>query len=105
MADEHEIENYPDPARIVEANIRGKKYVEFIHHAIDEMRNRGMTEEEVLRTLSSPDDVRDDLRTPGRKVAFKNFGALNTAKVVFVEKGDRFRVITVMWKKRRLSGR
>ena len=93
-----------DPAKIIEIEIRGKKYVEFIHHAIDQMNARGMTEAEVLKTLSGPDEIKDSAEM-GRKAALKTFDAANTAKVIFEELKDRFRVITVMWKKRRLSGR
>jgi len=47
-----------DPAKIVAVNIRGKQYVEFIHHAIDQMAMRGMTETEVINTLGDPDEIK-----------------------------------------------
>jgi uncharacterized membrane protein len=99
-----EVMQEDDPAKIIEVAIRGKKFVEFIHHAIDQMAMRGMTEQEVVKTLGDPDEIRDSLEK-GRKVAFRNHDAANKAKVVFVEMEDRFRVITAMWIRRRLSGR
>ena len=93
-----------DPAKVIEIEIGGKKYVEFIHHALDQMSARGMTEAEVLKTLAAPDEIKDS-GDPGRKAALRVFDAANTAKVIFEELDDRIRVITVMWKKRRLSGR
>jgi uncharacterized membrane protein len=102
--DVDQISHDEDPAKIIEVAIRGKKYVEFIHHAIDQMAMRGMTEAEVVKTLGDPDEIKPSSVT-GRQVAMRNHDAANKARVVFVEKADRLRVITVMWIKRRLSGR
>jgi hypothetical protein len=93
-----------DPAKILEVEIRGKKLLEFIHHAIDQMKARGMTEAEVLLTLATPDEIKDS-NDMGRKSAIRKYDAANAAKVIFEELEDRWRVITVMWKKLRLSGR
>ena len=63
----HEFEKVAnDPAKIVEVSIRGKKYVEFIHHAIEQMARRGMTEAEVIETLERPDEIKD-MPTPEEK--------------------------------------
>ncbi len=46
----------PDPASSVRATVRGREVViEFIHHAADRMRGRGVTPEQVVRTLQFPD--------------------------------------------------
>lgn len=104
MAESPRWERYPDPARTVEVAFRGKQFVEFVYHAIQQMKRRGMTEREVLKTLESPSSEREDRETKGRTVAFRDFG-MHTAKVVYVASSDRFRVISVMWIKKRLSGR
>jgi hypothetical protein len=93
-----------DPAKIVKANIRGKKYVEFIPHAIEQMAIRCMTEKEAIEALGDPDEIKDST-VAGRKVAMRNHTALWKAKIIFEELEDRLRVITVIWVKRRLSGR
>jgi hypothetical protein len=98
-------ENEAKVVKVVKVSIRGKKYVEFIGHAFKRIGTRGMTEEEVIKTLGDPDEIKDTVDGSGRKAAFRNFDAANQAKVVFEEMEDRLRVITAMWRKRRLSGR
>jgi hypothetical protein len=98
-------ENEAEVVRIVEVSIRGKKYVEFIGHAAKRMSTRDMTDAEVIKTLGDPDEIKDAVDGSDRKVAIRNHDAANQAKVIFVELEDRFRVITAMWRKRRLSGR
>jgi hypothetical protein len=91
--------------KVVKVSIRGKEYVEFIAHAYKRIGTRGMTEKEVITTLGDPDEIKDTDDGSGRKAAIRNWDAANQAKVIFEEREDCIRVITAMWRKRRLSGR
>lgn len=97
--------NEAEKPRLVEIAVGGKRYVEFIGHASKRMQTRDMTDEEVIKTLADPDEIKEAADGSDRKVAIRNHDAVNQAKVIFEELEDRIRVITAMWRKRRLSGR
>jgi hypothetical protein len=84
---------------------RGVNTLEIIWHARERMRERGITQDDVLRTLESPDEERRSEKEAGRWEAFWNKTATVQIKVVFEPKPDRIRVISTSKKQRRLSGR
>src|SRR5437870_3225376 len=96
---------FPDPAKVTGFKIGDQTYrIEFIHHALDRMKSRGITENDVIGTLGCPDEIID--QENGRKMAVRTpYGSMNTIKVVFERHADTFRVISAMWKQARLSGR
>src|SRR5947208_9482901 len=84
---------------------RGVNTLEIIWHARERMRERGITQDDVVRTLERPDEERLSEKQPGRSEAFWNKTALVQIKVVFEARADRIRVISTSKKQRRLSGR
>lgn len=95
-----------DPAHVEKASLGGREVrVEFIHHACDRMRQRGILVEDVLRCLRAPDNKTLDA-PPGRK----GWGRLEAdgarmLKVVFEDETDSdgnrtIVVISAMWGKR-----
>ena len=80
---------------LIEATVRGFELVELTRHALDRMKVRGISINQILETLRNP--RKTGLPTqPGRK-RFR--GALNKARavdVVFEEKTDRIVVVTVV---------
>jgi len=84
---------------------RGVNTLEIIWHARERMSERGITQNDVIRTLETPDEERLSENQPGRCEAFWNKTAMVQIKVVFEPKPDRIRVITTSRKQRRLSGR
>jgi hypothetical protein len=85
--------------------IRGVNTLELIWHAQERMKERGVTQDDVIRSLREPDEVTPCKDQPGRREAVRNKTARVQLKVVFEEFPDRVRVITVKKKQRRISGR
>jgi hypothetical protein len=84
--------------------IMGYTKIMFIGHAQDRMEDWGLTENDALKTLKSPDAT--GLPTdPGRERVRRNKTALTAIDVVYEKKPDLLRVITVIKVKRRLIQR
>jgi hypothetical protein len=83
-------------SKIVDASVRGYDHVEFTRHAVDRMKQRGVTEQQAINAIRSP--TRKGLRTqPGRK-RFRKIrpGGTTAVDVVFKELADRILVVTVI---------
>jgi hypothetical protein len=74
--------------------------VTFSAHAMDRMRQRGISELQVLATLAKPD--RMYLGSHGNPIAERTLGRTKVLRVVFVERassdGRQTHVVTAMWK-------
>jgi hypothetical protein len=80
--------------KIIRANIRQFRFVILSHHVQQRMRQRGITEADILQTLKNP--TRTGLRVshPDRKRYRKNKSQYKAIDVVFLEKGEFIDVIT-----------
>ncbi len=59
--------HYPDPAQVVRANIGGHEVcVEFSHYSLNRMKRRGVTVEEIVAAIRSPDDRNLETDSPER---------------------------------------
>jgi hypothetical protein len=95
----------PDPARVVEATIKGTPItVEFIQHAIDRMNERSISEEDVIAVLDTP-DATGLPADEGRQRDRKNCGPSSALNVVYERLPDRLRIFSVYKSSRRISGR
>ena len=75
--------------------LRGVSKVEFTSHAIDQMRIRNLTKEEVLRTIRDPQVT--GLPTQKNRQRFRRLRSGKRAlDVVFEEHKDRIIVVTAM---------
>lgn len=83
------------PSKVIEVSLLGLKKVEFLAHALDQMRIRRVEEHEALEVIRSPDDV--GLKTrPGRERVRKWKNERTAIDVVFETRKDRILVITVI---------
>jgi hypothetical protein len=73
--------------------------VELSAHAQTRMKERGITETQVLDTLRWPDGSLPAL--PGRKRIFRNLSKRTAAVVVYLERSDRIVVITTYKRERK----
>lgn len=96
MASGESSESLPDPALIVEGQVRGRGTVpiQFIHHALRRMRQRGITQEQALTALRIP-DVTGLEADEGREHYRRHLTASTAIDVVFDNLPDRVRVISV----------
>ncbi len=95
----------PDPARVIEATIQGTPVtVEFIQHATDRLRERGISEEEVIAVLDKPDETGLPAGE-GRQRNRKYYGSSSALDVVYEPLPDRLRIVSAYKKSRRISGR
>ena len=106
------VNGLPTGRKIVEGNlilelgtpIGAYKLVEIVQHAVERMAERKVSEPDVLNTLRNPDET--GLHTePGRKRVSRNKTARIAIEVIYEELKDRLRVITVVSRTRRISGR
>jgi hypothetical protein len=81
--------------RTVSASVLGRDTVAFDEHAIKRMKERGVTEGQVLATLQKPDitGLRAD---PGRKRLRRHYGQHHAIDVVVEEEASRIVVISVI---------
>ena len=79
----------------VTQEVLGKSMVAFDEHAIQRMGERGVTEAQVLATLTKPDitGLRAD---PGRMRVRRHYGSHASVDVVYEEELDRILVISVI---------
>jgi hypothetical protein len=84
------------PGIVVECeSLRGFTKVEFCIHAIEQMKIRGLTREDVLRTIREPELT--DLHTQDGRFRFRRYRTEKRAiDVVFEETADRIIVVTAM---------
>ena len=68
------------------------KILVFVPHALERMNERGINKEEVIATLSYPDDI--DLTDENRNIA-QRFIEGKLLRVVYKEKEDTIIVVTV----------
>lgn len=79
----------------VDPEILGFSKIEFTKHCLQQMRDRGISEVEVLRVLSRPQ--RKGLPTKGRRDRWRRHRGIKRATdVVFEKLDDRIRVITAI---------
>ena len=101
----------PDPAFVVECEILGKSRVEFTHHAADRMRSRGLTAEQVIDAISSPDEQAlpvDQQQWPDAPPRFRVrrlFGGDFGLDVVYEVWPEAIVVVSTYPRKKRLGGR
>ena len=81
-------------ARVVHESVLGCKSVAFDEHAITRMGERGVTEDEVLDVLRSPD--RTGLRTQPNRHRYRKSIAGRSVDVVFEHDPTQVVVITVI---------
>lgn len=79
----------------VSANLLGKTEVAFDEHAIKRMKERGVTEKQVLATLEKP-DVTGLSADPGRLRVRRHYGSYTAVDVVYEDEKARIVVITVV---------
>jgi hypothetical protein len=79
----------------ITANVLGRSEVAFDEHAVQRMRERGVTEGQVLATLQHPDltGLRAD---PGRLRVRRHYGSHTAVDVVYEEEPSRIVVISVI---------
>jgi hypothetical protein len=79
----------------VSASIFGRDAVAFDEHAIKRMKERSITEAQVLATLQKPDitGLRAD---PGRKRLRRHYGLHHSVDVVYEEEASRIVVISAI---------
>jgi hypothetical protein len=82
---------------VIHEQVRGCKSVAFDEHAIKRMSERGVSEDEFLDVLRTPDRI--DLQAlPGRLHFRKNSGAQSWVDVIFEEDPTQIVVVSV-WRK------
>ena len=79
---------------VIRENVRGCRTVAFDEHAIKRMKERKVSEDDVLEVLRHPDNI--TLKTtPGRLRFSKNFGASGSVNVVFEQDPTQIVVFSV----------
>lgn len=87
-----------DPASTTTTTIRGREVtVEFVHHAADRLRTRGITVEEVLRCLRAPDDRDLDCDEGRKRVGRYGTDGRRLDVVYEVVTETRYTVISAFW--------
>lgn len=87
------------PSKLIEVDeLLGKTQVEFIFHAIEQMRIRGISEKEVLAVIRDPTEI--GLATQAGRERVRKFKKPTKAiDVVYEVLDDRIRVITTFPKR------
>ena len=81
--------------KVCRCSIRGREILEFSYHALYQMRDRGLTEEQVIQVIREPEET--GLPTPGNRYRFRRYKTPRKAvDVVFEESHDRVIVVTAM---------
>jgi len=87
---------------VFQESVLGFEMVEIVGHALERMKERGISTEDVIATLKDPDET--GLPTqPGRKRVRRNKTSGSAIEVAYEEYQDRIRVITVMKQERRIA--
>ena len=89
-----------DPAQILTVEIRGKLIaVEFVHHAMDRMKERGIGVEDVLTCIRFPDEKGLPADQGRHRVRRWNKEGSRALDVIYeLVDGQCLRVITALWK-------
>jgi len=99
------VSRWEDPAKVIQAIVKGTTVtIEFLQHAASRMRERGISEADVVAVLDNPDDTglpADE----GRKRDRKNCGPGVALNVVYEELPDRLRIFSAYRSSHRISGR
>ena len=93
-----------DDSEVVACSLRGRSFVEFIGHALLQMRIRNITKEEALAVIRSP-DLQGLPTEPGRHRLRRNKTVRTAIDVVFEELPDRIAVVTAIKIERRMTRR
>lgn len=80
--------------KIIRANIREFRFVILSRHVQERMKQRGITEADILQTLRNPTRTGLRVSEPNRKRYRRNKSSYKAIDVVFVEKGESIDVIT-----------
>jgi hypothetical protein len=83
-------------------SVLGFEMVEIVGHALERMKERGISTEEVIATLKNPDETGLPTQA-GRKRVRRNKTSGSAIEVAYEEYKDRIRVITVMRAERRIA--
>ena len=73
------------------------KRIEFDPHAVEQMRQRGISRNDVRWLLAQGLPAEAETRTGEVRRARRGYLGRREAKVVYLENAERLRVITVMW--------
>ena len=93
-----------ETSRGIHASVLGVQFVEIVGHANNRMKERGVSDQDVIAALKSPSKT--GLPTqPGRERVRWNKTARVAVDVVYERLSDRIRVITTMRGSRRVAGR
>ena len=95
----------PDETRVIAFEVLGKRLVELTDHAVTRMRQRDISDQDVLETLANP-TITEGLETQdGRKRYRRNKTARRAIDVIFEERDDRIAVVTTTTVERRIVER
>ena len=82
-------------SKFIKVSILGRQKLELVGHALLQMSIRGISEQDVIRTIRNP--TRTGLRTkPSRKRVRRHKSTYKAIDVVYEELPDRIRVITAI---------
>lgn len=82
--------------RVVSASVLGYSKVEFCTHALDRMKQRRVTQVEVIATIRNPTQSGLPVAMPDRRRVRRPRGKSEAVDVVYVEQSDRIVVVTVI---------
>lgn len=84
------------PGKVIKAKVGRFEKVEFVPHALDRMKERRVTQDDVLEALRNP-TIRDlPADVPRKRIAWTKSKS-KILSVVYDEKPDILLVITVYW--------
>lgn len=92
------------PSKILDVQVRGCSKVELTWHAQEQMRTRGISEADILRTLERATEELP-VNVPNRKKIRWNKTVRFSIDVVYVVIGDHLVVITAIKNQRRIARR
>lgn len=84
----------PFHGKLVRTNLKGKRLVEICSHALDRMKERGISTEDVLRAIRKP--TRTIYKDALRRRVRKHRTASIAVDVVYETEQDRLIVVTVI---------
>ena len=99
----------PDSAHTIACELCGRSQVEFTPHSLVRMRERGVSLQQVIETVRSPDvfdlPVDQESDAPPR-FRYRSFLSEDMAlDVVFEDLPDRILILSTFFKRKRLGGR
>jgi hypothetical protein len=80
----------------IPANVLGRNELAFDEHAVKRMKERGVTEAQVLATTLQKPDLTGLRADPGRLRVRRHYGSLHSIDVVYEAEPSRIVVITVV---------